>query len=210
MRGMNKIGFLAFVLLAGTACEGPWDLGGNIPIPGTKDKWCFGFGVGDDADNEGKVDWIDIGIHECVPYGFYGCSAADLEYTGAFGGATCQGYVYDNMDGVPVENDAYSMYFSVTTLDPEDIVTAEITYETDMMDDPATETLFAGRDGSDWLFGFHLLNPGYTSDGDRVEFTLNVMLNGVRIDDPTVWATLNAETEDVNFSATSGEYSSSW
>jgi len=80
-----------------------------------------------------------------------------------------------------------------------------------MMDAPQSEVLYpvwVGDSNYEWVV--HFPNPGYTSDGDRIEFTINTYIGDTLVADPVVTATLDGIPEDVSYSASKREYKSSW
>ncbi len=169
---------------------------GGASFPLGKSGYCMGVGLG---TGEGKLEWLDIELNECIPEGYYGCDQIDVNYDGAFGGASCQG-AYDFPD-------SYTMSF-VTS---REVTLAVVSWETDMMDSSFNEILYPVWVGdSNYEFVMHFPNPGYGSDGDQIDYSIDVYIGNTLIADPVVSATLDGVPEDVDYDARDREYSSRW
>lgn len=190
---MRKIILSAVALFALTACEDlPFEIGYEGPVPGLS-------GVCTDAEFEknkdGSIDWELVLENGCIPKGLYSCEAG-TNYSGDFGTRVCQGWIVDDEFENTVEiPDAFSMYIETS----DAVETATLTYETDMTGRETTITLFpapSDRAGM-LLWGVHFLNPGYGSDGDKVEGVFNFLdENGTPFQLPPVTCRLDGQSED--------------
>lgn len=178
---------------ATTGCEFEDVLGEvGVQIPGT--DYCLGVGV---EAEDGEVEWADVAIYECVPDGHYSCDYS-IWFDGAFGGETCMGAY-----ALP---DSYSLSFTTS----DEVTLATIEWETDMMDAPQSMTIYPVHDGNGFLYTVHFLNPGYGSDGDKIDYSIRLYSGELELQDPVVSATLDGNDEDVRYDADDREYTSSW
>lgn len=190
---------IAGAIMVGTGCV---DVGGGeVQIPGT--DWCVGGGVS--VGDDGNVEWSEIEVHECIPIDLYGCS--DPFFQGDFGGATCQGIGPNRTpNGQPYMADAFSVYFHTSS----EVHLVTIEWETDMMDSSESMIVYPMHDGGGYSFAVHWLDPGYNSDGDKIEFKISIFNRaGDQIMVPQVVAELDGESEDVR-EKSDGWFYASW